>query len=80
MKSKYSGRERMIDMSVTEVRSYLKEFNMADRMKDFEASSATVELAAKALGVEEDRQDVILLRAGWVLYPCGNRRRRKDRQ
>ena len=45
----------MIDMSVTEVRSYLKEFNMADRMKDFEASSATVELAAKALGVEEAR-------------------------
>ena len=45
----------MSDMSVTEVRNYLNEFNRADRVREFEASSATVELAAKALGVEEAR-------------------------
>ena len=56
----------MIDMSVTEVRSYLKEFNMADRMKDFEDSSATVELAAKALGVEEARRYPFTGRMGAV--------------
>ncbi len=38
----------MSDMSVTEVRNYLNEFNRADRVREFEASSATVELAAKA--------------------------------
>ena len=45
----------MSDMSVTEVRNYLNEFNRAHRVREFEASSATVELAAKALGVEEAR-------------------------
>lgn len=42
-------------MSVTEVRNYLKEFHMSDSVREFDVSSATVELAAKALGVEEAR-------------------------
>lgn len=42
-------------MSVTKVRNYLKPYGVADRMRELEVSSATVELAAKALGVEEAR-------------------------
>ena len=42
-------------MSVTAVRNYLKSYGMDERTKEFEVSSATVELAAKALGVAEAR-------------------------
>lgn len=38
-------------MSVEKVRAYLKEFGLDDRVEEFEVSSATVELAAKAAGV-----------------------------
>ena len=37
-------------MSVEKVRAYLEPFGVADRMREFEVSSATVELAAVAVG------------------------------
>lgn len=42
-------------MSVEKVREYLTPYGVADRMQLFEVSSATVELAALALGVEGAR-------------------------
>lgn len=42
-------------MSIERVREYFKEFGMEDRVMESELSSATVPLAAKALGVEEGR-------------------------
>lgn len=39
-------------MSVDKVRSYLKAWNLDGRVREFAVSSATVELAAKAVGVE----------------------------
>ena len=36
-------------MSVEKVKQYFKKFNMESRIQEFETSSATVELAAKAL-------------------------------
>lgn len=38
-------------MSIERVKSYLKEFGLDEKVKEFEVSSATVELAAKAVGV-----------------------------
>ena len=37
------------------VRNYLKKYNMADKIIEFSESTATVELAAKALNCEEGR-------------------------
>lgn len=42
-------------MSVENVREYLIPYGVADRMMEFEVSSATVELAAVAVGVEGAR-------------------------
>lgn len=42
-------------MSVEKVRAYLEGYGVADRMREFEVSSATVELAAVAVGVEGAR-------------------------
>ncbi|MEA5142574.1 MAG: YbaK/EbsC family protein [Oscillibacter sp.] len=42
-------------MSVEKVREYLKPYGVADRMQEFTVSSATVELAAVAVGVEPAR-------------------------
>lgn len=42
-------------MSVEKVREYLTRFCMADRIREFDVSSATVELAAAAVGVEPAR-------------------------
>ena len=39
-------------MSIEKVRAYFVGFGMADRIMEFDVSSATVELAAQALGVE----------------------------
>lgn len=38
-------------MSVESVKNYLKKWNVEERVKEFSESSATVELAAKAVGV-----------------------------
>ena len=42
-------------MSVEKVRAYLEPYGVADRIREFDVSSATVELAAQAVGVEAAR-------------------------
>ena len=42
-------------MSIAKVRAYFEEFGIADRIREFDVSSATVELAAVAVGVEGAR-------------------------
>ena len=42
-------------MAIEKVREYFKQFGMEDRILEFEVSSATVELAAKAVGTEPAR-------------------------
>ena len=42
-------------MSIKIVRTYLKQFDAADRILEFDTSSATVELAARAVGCEPAR-------------------------
>jgi prolyl-tRNA editing enzyme YbaK/EbsC (Cys-tRNA(Pro) deacylase) len=42
-------------MSIEKVKEYFKKLNLEDRIYEFETSSATVELAARALGCEEKR-------------------------
>lgn len=42
-------------MSIENAREYLKKFNTESRVLDFDVSSATVELAAKAVGCEPQR-------------------------
>lgn len=42
-------------MAVEKVREYLKEYHMEDRILEFDVSSATVELAARAVGCEPER-------------------------
>lgn len=38
-------------MAIEKVREYFREFGIEDRIREFDVSSATVELAAKAVGV-----------------------------
>ena len=42
-------------MSIQKVREYFKQFGIEDRIREFEVSSATVDLAAIAVGVEGAR-------------------------
>lgn len=42
-------------MAIEKVKEYFSQFDMADRVTEFDVSSATVELAAKALGTEPAR-------------------------
>lgn len=42
-------------MSIEKVRSYFETLGIADRIQEFDVSSATVDLAAKAVGVEGAR-------------------------
>ena len=42
-------------MSVQKVREYLAEYGLAERISEFDVSSATVELAAEALGTDGAR-------------------------
>lgn len=42
-------------MSIEKVRAYFKNYGMEDRIREFPVSSATVELAAVAVGVEPAR-------------------------
>ena len=42
-------------MSIEKGRTYFRQFGMEDRVREFDVSSATVELAALALGVEGAR-------------------------
>ncbi len=42
-------------MSIEKVRAYLQPLGLAERILEFDVSSATVDLAARALGVEDAR-------------------------
>ena len=42
-------------MSIEKVRAYFRQFGIEDRIREFDVSSATVELAAVAVGVEGAR-------------------------
>ena len=42
-------------MAIEKVKAYFAAFGMADRIREFDVSSATVELAAQALGCEPCR-------------------------
>ncbi len=42
-------------MAIEKVREYMKEFGYEEKILEFDVSSATVELAAKALGIEGQR-------------------------
>ena len=42
-------------MAIEKVREYFRKYHMEDRIQEFEVSSATVELAAKAVGCEPCR-------------------------
>ncbi len=42
-------------MSIDKVREYFKKYNMQDKILEFDVSSATVELASKALNIEPAR-------------------------
>lgn len=42
-------------MAIEVVRDYFGEYHLEDRIKEFDVSSATVELAARALNCEENR-------------------------
>lgn len=42
-------------MSIERVKKYFEQFGMADRVMEFDVSSATVDLAAEAVGVEGAR-------------------------
>lgn len=42
-------------MAIDKVKEYFKQYNMDDKIQEFEVSSATVELAALALGCEGKR-------------------------
>lgn len=64
-------------MSIEKGREYFRQFGMEDRVQEFNVSSATVELAAQALGVEGARiaktlsfmvgeQPILILMAGDV--------------
>lgn len=42
-------------MAIDKVKEYFKQYNIEDRIQEFDVSSATVELAAMALGCERKR-------------------------
>ena len=42
-------------MAINKVKEYFKQYNMENRIQEFDVSSATVELAAEALGCEGKR-------------------------
>ena len=42
-------------MAIEKVRAFFRELGMEDRIQEFDVSSATVELAAQAVGVEDAR-------------------------
>ena len=53
-------------MAIESVREYFRQYGREQDVMEFDASSATVELAAKAVGVEEARIAIIVVTAGDV--------------
>ena len=66
-------------MSLEKAKDHLAKFGKADAVMEFDTSSATVELAAAAVGCEADREDP-LLRHRRPRCPGGVRGRRPHRQ
>ena len=63
-------------MSVERVREYLKQYGLEGRVKEFAVSSATVELAAQAVGVEAARiAKTLSFRLGETVVDRGQFRR-----
>ena len=54
-KVRQSSRQSEVDMSVDAVKKYLRKWDKQEDVLEFDSSSATVELAAQALGVEPER-------------------------
>ena len=50
-KVRQSSRQSEVDMSVDAVKKYLRKWDKQEDVLEFDSSSATVELAAQALGV-----------------------------
>lgn len=66
-------------MSIEKVRAYFAQFGMEKRILEFDVSSATVELAAQAVGVEGKQiAKTLSFFAGRCVHPdrCGGRRAR----
>lgn len=51
-KSRLSGEGKVSNMAIDKVKEYFRKFGMEDRIMEFDVSSATVELAAEAVGCE----------------------------
>ena len=45
-------KKEMLLMAIDKVKAFFRQYNMEDRIREFSVSSATVELAAEALGCE----------------------------
>ena len=61
-------------MSIQKVREYFKQFGIEDRIREFDVSSATVELAAVAVGVEGARIAKSMSFKGGTHHHCGGGR------
>ena len=59
------------NMAIEQVKAYLKGYGLADRIREFEESSATVELAAHAV----DCKKLVFQEGGSCLDHCGGGRR-----
>ncbi len=55
-------------MAIEKVKAYFREHGMEERIQEFDESSATVELAAKALHCEPQRiaKTLSFMRNGWM--------------
>ena len=67
-------------MSMERARAHLAAFGVAERIQEFDVSSATVDLAAQALGVEGARIAKTLSFKLERVHPGRSRGRRADRQ
>ncbi len=66
-------------MAIDKVREYLKQWNADGRIREFQVSSATVELAAQALNCEGSRIAKTLSFDRRRVHPRCSSRRRKNR-
>lgn len=53
------GKECEVIMSLSSVKNYFKQYNMDTHIVEFPVSSATVELAAQAIGCKEQEINLI---------------------
>ena len=59
-------------MSIEKAREYFRQFGIEDRIQEFNVSSATVELAAKAVGTAPERisKTLSFKVAGTAVFSC----------